>query len=161
MHAKVSRTALTCAPTTFGPGDTLTLHMQTPHGHYLWVTRSDRVAYLIVYPAQGELKAALSLVPSNEFARVAAEGLRGAALEDAKRQTLGQLMLALESPTARMYRLASTAIYSEPYRSLDEVLRTVEALTEDELSAIAQEFFAPERQTVVSLGPNSDHKANT
>ena len=89
-----------------------------------------------------------------EFARLAREGLRGAALDDAKQQTLGQLMLSLESPTSRMYRLASTAIYSEPYRSLDEVLKTVEALTEDEISALASEFFAPERQTVVSLGPN-------
>jgi len=53
-----------------------------------------------------------------------------------------------------MYRLASTAVYSEPYRSLDDVLRTIEALTADEVSAIAAEFFAPERQTVVSLGPN-------
>ena len=89
-----------------------------------------------------------------EFARMATEGLRGDALEDAKQQTLGQLMLSLESPTSRMYRLASTAVYSEPYRSLDEVLRTVEALTADEVSALAEEFFAPDRQTVVSLGPN-------
>ncbi len=88
-----------------------------------------------------------------EFARMANEGLRGEALVDAKQQTLGQLMLSLESPTARMYRLASTAVYGESYRSLDEVLRTVEALTEDELSALASEFFQPERQTVVSLGP--------
>ncbi len=88
-----------------------------------------------------------------EFARMAREGLRGDALADAKQQTLGQLMLSLESPTARMYRLASTAVYSEPYRSLDEVLKTVEALTAEEVSEIAQEFFAPERQTVVSLGP--------
>ena len=90
----------------------------------------------------------------NEFARMANEGLRGEALEDAKQQTLGQLMLSLESPTSRMYRLASTAVYGEPYRSLDEVLRTVEALTADEVSALAAEFFAPERQSVVSLGPN-------
>ncbi len=89
-----------------------------------------------------------------EFAKMAHDGLRGEALEDAKQQTLGQLMLSLESPTARMYRLASTAVYSEPYRSLDDVLRTVEALTADEVSAVAAEFFAPERQTVVSLGPN-------
>lgn len=88
-----------------------------------------------------------------EFARMAEEGLRGAALDDAKQQTLGQLMLSLESPTSRMYRLASTAVYSEPYRSLDEVLQTVEALTADEVSTMANEFFAPERQTVVSLGP--------
>jgi len=90
----------------------------------------------------------------DEFARMAREGLRGEALADAKQQTLGQLMLSLESPTARMYRLASTAVYSEPYRSLDEVLRTVEGLTADEVSAVAAEFFAPERQTVVSLGPD-------
>jgi predicted Zn-dependent peptidase len=85
----------------------------------------------------------------SEFARMAQDGLRGEALEE----TLGQLMLSLESPTSRMYRLASTAVYSEPYRSLDEVLRTVEALTADDVSAIASEFFQPERQTVVSLGP--------
>jgi predicted Zn-dependent peptidase len=89
-----------------------------------------------------------------EFARMAKEGLRGEALAGAKQQTLGQLMLSLESPTSRMYRLASTAVYGETYRSLDEVLRTVEALTADDVSALAAEFFAPERQTVVSLGPN-------
>jgi len=88
-----------------------------------------------------------------EFARLAREGLRGEALVEAKQQTLGQLMLSLESPTSRMYRLASTAVYNEPYRSLDDVLKAVEALTADEVSALAAEFFAPERQTVVSLGP--------
>ena len=94
-----------------------------------------------------------------EFARLAREGLRGTALEDAKQQTLGQLMLSLESPTARMYRLASTAVYGESYRSLDDVLKTVAALTADEVSAMAAEFFAPERQTIVSLGPNGADKA--
>src|SRR5689334_6738156 len=29
---------LICTPTTFAPGDTLTLRMVTPHGHYLWIT---------------------------------------------------------------------------------------------------------------------------
>ena len=89
-----------------------------------------------------------------EYARLAREGLKGLALEDAKQQTLGQLMLSLESPTARMYRLASTAVYGEPYRSLDEVLQAVAALRADEVSAMAAEFFAPERQTIVSLGPD-------
>jgi predicted Zn-dependent peptidase len=107
--------------------------------------------YVGTQPARAE-KAAEAI--RGEFARMANEGLRGAALEDAKQQTLGQLMLSLESPTARMYRLASTAVYSEPYRSLDEVLGTVESLTADEVSALATEFFDPDRQTVVTLGPN-------
>ena len=91
-----------------------------------------------------------------EYQRLAREGLRGETLEHAKQQTLGQLMLSLESPTSRMYRLASTAVYGENYRSLDEVLKAVAALTEDEVSALAAEFFAPERQTIVSLGPVSN-----
>jgi predicted Zn-dependent peptidase len=107
--------------------------------------------YVGTQPARAE-KAAEAI--REEFARMAREGLRGAALDDAKQQTLGQLMLSLESPTSRMYRLASTAVYSEPYRSLDEVLQTVAALTAEDVSAMASEFFALERQTVVSLGPN-------
>jgi len=106
--------------------------------------------YVGTQPARAE-KAVAAI--RGEFGRMAAEGLQGAALEDAKQQTLGQLMLSLESPTSRMYRLASTAVYGESYRSLDEVLRTVEALTENQISELAAEFFAPERQTVVSLGP--------
>ncbi len=91
-----------------------------------------------------------------ELARFAREGLAGAALADAKQQTQGQLMLALESPTARMYRLASTAVYGEPYLSLDEMLGIVAALTADDTAAAAAEFFAPERQTIVSLGPTDE-----
>jgi hypothetical protein len=70
LNAKNSGGPLTCGPRTFGPGDTVTLRMRTPHGHYLWITKSDRTAYLVVYPPQGELKAEYSLVPSDEFARV-------------------------------------------------------------------------------------------
>ena len=88
-----------------------------------------------------------------ELARLSKEGLTGSALEDAKQQTLGQLMLSLESPTAKMYRLASTAVNGERYLSLDEMLATVAALTADDMAGAAAEFFAPDRQTVVSLGP--------
>ena len=91
----------------------------------------------------------------DECARLAREGLPGAALDEAKQQTLGQLMLSLESPTAKMYRLASTSVNGEAYLSLDDMLATVAALTADDVAAAASEFFAPERQTVVSLGPTS------
>ena len=107
--------------------------------------------YVGTQPARAE-KATAAI--RDEYARLAREGLRGDALEDAKQQTLGQLMLSLESSTSRMYRLAGSAVYNEPYRSLDEVLQAVEALTADEVSELAAEFFAPERQTIVSLGPN-------
>jgi predicted Zn-dependent peptidase len=64
-------------------------------------------------------------------------------------------MLALESPGARMYRLAGAEVYGEPYKSLDDLIAEVAALTDDSVGAVAAEFFAPGRQTVTWLGPAS------
>ena len=70
-----------------------------------------------------------------------------------KSQLKGQITLSLESVTARMYRCAGVELYGEPYRSLDEMLALVDAVTSEQVAEVAREFFAPERQTVVSLGP--------
>jgi predicted Zn-dependent peptidase len=88
-----------------------------------------------------------------EFGRLAAEGLASEELLDAKRQLQGQLVLALESPASRMHRLASFALHGEPWRSVDDLLQEIEAVPADTLAAVAAEFFAPERQTVLRLGP--------
>jgi len=89
----------------------------------------------------------------DEYAKLAREGLSGDALAAAKQQTQGQLMLGLESPAARMYRLAAFAVHGEPFQTLDQVLATVGSLTEDEIAGAAAEFWDPARQTVVWLGP--------
>jgi predicted Zn-dependent peptidase len=89
-----------------------------------------------------------------EFSRLAQEGLSGDELAQAKQQTQGQLMLMLESPTARMYRLAGFAVHGAPYRSLDETLADIAALSPARAAEVAAEFFSPDRQTMVWLGPN-------
>ena len=89
-----------------------------------------------------------------EYGKLAREGLSTAALDQAKRQTQGQLTLTLESPTSRMYRLASFAVHGEPYRGLDATLAEIGALTPERVKEVAAEFFAPGRQTLVWLGPN-------
>jgi len=88
-----------------------------------------------------------------ELADVAARGLPESELAMGKSQLKGQITLSLESVTARMYRCASVELYGEPYRSLDEMLALVDAVTSEQVADVAREFFAPERQTVVSLGP--------
>ena len=88
-----------------------------------------------------------------ELADVAARGLPESELAMGKSQLKGQITLSLESVTARMYRCAAVELYGEPYRSLDEMLALVDAVTSEQVAEVAREFFAPERQTVVSLGP--------
>jgi len=88
-----------------------------------------------------------------EFGRMAGAGLSAKETDDARRQLKGQIMLGLESPQSRMNRLAQTALHGEPYRPLDKVLEEIDAVGTDALMAVAHEFFAPERQTIVRLGP--------
>ena len=89
----------------------------------------------------------------SEMALLARDSLSADELASAKRQVKGQLVLSVESPLSRMYRIAGTALYGEPYRSLDEVLAEVEAITPEQVAEVAATCYAPERQAVVWLGP--------
>jgi predicted Zn-dependent peptidase len=89
-----------------------------------------------------------------EFARLAGDSLTADELASAKRQVKGQLVLTLEGPVARMYRLAGSALYAETYKTIDTVLAEIDAVRADEVAAVASEFYAPERQVVVWLGPS-------
>jgi predicted Zn-dependent peptidase len=122
---------------------------------YAFTTLYHRAGVVGVYVGtQPKTAQAAADAITEEYAKLAREGLTGAALAEAKQQTAGQLMLSLESPMSRMYRLAAGAVYGDPYQTLDQVLARVTALTADDVAAAAAEFFAPERQTVVWLGPS-------
>jgi predicted Zn-dependent peptidase len=88
-----------------------------------------------------------------EYGRLAREGLPGEELTEGKQQLKGQVMLSLESPQSRMNRLAGMALHGEPYRPLDRLLAEIDAVTVEEIAALTAEYFAPERQSVIRLGP--------
>lgn len=91
-----------------------------------------------------------------ELSRLAREGMSESALAAAKSQYQGQVVLSLESVSSRMYRAAAVDLYGVPYRAVDEVLALIESITVDDVAAVCAEFFGPERQTVLSLGPGDD-----
>ena len=120
-------------------------------------------AYKHFYQSSGQLGVYVGTQPSTadraveaireEYARMSREGLPAAELTNGKQQLKGQIMLSLESPAARMARLAGFVLHDDHYRPLDEMLAEIDGITGDEVAAVAGEFFAPERQTVVQLGP--------
>jgi predicted Zn-dependent peptidase len=122
-------------------------------------------AYKHFYQGSGQLGVYVGTQPAtaeravqaigDEYGRLAREGLPSPELVNGKQQLKGQIMLSLESPAARMARLAGFVLYDDRYRPLDEMLAEIDRITPDELSAVAEEFFAPERQTVLRLGPES------
>jgi predicted Zn-dependent peptidase len=90
-----------------------------------------------------------------EMEMLAAQGLSEADLTAGKSQLKGQITLSLESPSSRMYRAAGVELYSEPYRTLDEVLALVDAIDGETVAGLCKTYFNPAAQTLVSLGPKA------
>ena len=88
-----------------------------------------------------------------ELESLRSPGIPADELAMGKQQLKGQITLSMESVSARMYRAAAVALYDEPYRPLDEVLARVDAITADDVAGVCRDFYAPEAQTIVRLGP--------
>lgn len=107
-----------------------------------------------VYLATAPENASLAMeAVRGELRQLAREGFTAAEVAAGKGQLKGQITLSLESSSSRMYRAAATELYGEPYRPIDEVLSQIEAIRAEEVAEMAATYFAPELQTVLSLGP--------
>jgi predicted Zn-dependent peptidase len=73
-------------------------------------------------------------------------------LRRAKDQLKGSLMLSLESSSARMSNLARQEMYFDRFLGLNEIIDRIEAVTQDDLLQMANEFFQTESIAVTVLG---------
>ncbi len=87
-----------------------------------------------------------------ELGKLADDGLTPEELQATRTQLKGQVVLSLESPGSRMYRLASLALADEPYRSLDGVMQRIDGVTESD-AAQAAALYHPDGLAVLELSP--------
>jgi len=73
-------------------------------------------------------------------------------LTRSKNHLKGSLMLSLESTSARMSNLARQELYFRKFYSLDEILVSIEAVTREQLQALARQYFRAEDTAVTVLG---------
>ncbi|NIN70863.1 MAG: insulinase family protein [Gemmatimonadetes bacterium] len=88
-----------------------------------------------------------------ELGLLSGTGLASEELRAVKNQTKGQVLLSLESTSARLQRLAGVALYDEPYLTLDEICGRIDAVGEQEVADLCWKYYAPEHQAVIRLGP--------
>ena len=88
-----------------------------------------------------------------ELRLLSEQGIPEDELAAGKSQLKGQITLSLESVSSRMYRAAAVELYNEPYKALDELLGEIDRIDGDAVAAICHDYFAPEKHTVLSLGP--------
>jgi predicted Zn-dependent peptidase len=87
-----------------------------------------------------------------ELAHLSSDGLSPEELEATRTQLKGQVVLALESPGSRMYRLASVGLTGESYRSLDRVMADIDEIGEADCRAAAR-LYDPSGLAVLELFP--------
>ena len=88
----------------------------------------------------------------SEFRSLKATPVPEEELRRSKAQLKGSLMLSLESSSARMANLARQEMYFDRFYDLDELIAKIEAVTVEDLSALANEFFQTESVAVTVLG---------
>jgi predicted Zn-dependent peptidase len=93
-----------------------------------------------------------------EVAKVVESGLSDAELDRGKGQIRGGIVLGLEDPTSRMLRLGKSDLVYPSLEPVDEVLAAIDAVTHDDIRAIASEVLT--RPKVLSVvGPYDDPDA--
>lgn len=88
----------------------------------------------------------------SEFRKLKTEPVSDEELRRSKAQLKGSLMLSLESSTARMSNLARQEMYFDRFYSLDELIEKIEAVTIEDLTGLANEFFQTDAVAVTVLG---------
>ncbi len=87
-----------------------------------------------------------------ELARLRSEPVSADELTRAKESVKGRLVLSSESTAARMTRISRSTLFGLPIDSLDEMIAKVDAVAVDDLTALAEELYGPERLSAACVG---------
>jgi predicted Zn-dependent peptidase len=101
------------------------------------------------------LVSALSVV-GTELARCVKDPATAEELARAKENLKGRVVLALESTGARMNRLGSEILAGAPVMPIDEVVARIDAVSHQDLVALTEELWTPERLSAAGIGPDEE-----
>jgi len=91
---------------------------------------------------------------AEQIGDLAQGGVGEAELRRAKENLKGRIMLSLESTSNRVTRLGKSLITDMELLTPEEVIARVDAVSADQVAALAAELHAPERLAVAGIGPS-------
>ena len=87
-----------------------------------------------------------------ELRRLQEDGVTEAELELARENVKGRTVLSMESTLTRMNRLGSSILMGIPLLTVDKVLAAFDAVTLDDVTALARELWQPGRLSAAGVG---------
>ena len=89
-----------------------------------------------------------------ELLRLRTRSIPRAEVERTKQQLKGSMMLSLESIPSRMMRLGSSELYYGSLTSLEDIIRKIDAVTEDDLLALANDIVDEKKYSMIVFRPD-------
>jgi predicted Zn-dependent peptidase len=99
------------------------------------------------------LAQALAVI-ADELQRFVADPASEEELTRSRENLKGRVVLSMESTSARMSRLGGSLLHGMPILSIDEVIERIDAVSLDDVRALAQQLFAPGELSVAGVGPD-------
>lgn len=93
-----------------------------------------------------------------ELDKVVAGGITAEEMARGKGQLRGSLVLGLEDTSSRMSRIGKSELLYGELLSVDELLRRIDAVTDEDVRQVAQEVLGA-TPTLAVVGPFEDHRA--
>ena len=109
---------------------------------------------------RNHVSASIDLI-MREFEKLRTKPVPRAELDRTKAQLKGNMMLSLESIPNRMMRLGSSVLYFNEVKPIDGILKQINAVTQDEVQAIAQEMFVERKLSTVVFLPEAKAAGDT
>jgi predicted Zn-dependent peptidase len=123
-------------------------------------------SYLSHYADSGQVAIYVGTRPDNvgqaldvlgtELRRLHENGVSEDELERARENVKGRTVLAMESTLTRMNRLGSSVLMGVPLLTVDEVLAAFDAVTLEDVVALARELYRPDRMSAAGVGGDED-----
>ena len=95
-----------------------------------------------------------------EFRNLKETPLGDEELTRAKDQLKGNILMGLESSNSRMANLARQEMYFHQFFTADEIIARIDAVTAEQVQAMAQRLFVPDRIAITLLGRLNGIKLN-
>ncbi len=90
---------------------------------------------------------------NSELARLMKDGISDAEMSRSKRSISGTMVLALEGMSARMIRMTKNELIYGRDVPVEESLRMVDAVTNEQVIELARRYLSPELVGVTAIGP--------
>jgi zinc protease len=89
-----------------------------------------------------------------ELEKIRQDGLTPQELQEAKNYLLGNLLMGLQTSSAKAMHMALDELYGLGYDHIHRYMAAIEAVTPEEIRQAADTYILPDRYVVVTVGPD-------